>query len=123
MAKWITQNNVYEATYWEYESSLLSRSSNPNSFAAFVSDFGPGRAPASGRGLDDDDHEPECTTTTTTTVPPTTTTTTTVSGNTGNTGNTGGSGNTGNTGNTGSGGSGGPGSGGGEWRRPCRSRT
>jgi hypothetical protein len=42
MAQWITQNQVYEATYWQYNSSLLSSTSNPNSFAAFVQDFGSG---------------------------------------------------------------------------------
>ena len=109
MAKWISQNNVYEATYWEYGSSLLSHNSNPNSFAAFVSDFGPGSG--IGSGSTTTTTSPSGTTTTTTTTPPTTTTTTTVGGNTGNTG---GSGNSGNTGNTGSGGSGGSGSGGSE---------
>lgn len=42
MAQWITQTQVYEATYWQYNSSLLSTRSNPNSFAAFVLDFGSG---------------------------------------------------------------------------------
>jgi hypothetical protein len=42
MAQWITQNEVYEATYWQYNSSLVSTRSNPNSFAAFVQDFGGG---------------------------------------------------------------------------------
>lgn len=42
VAQWISQNHVYEATYWQFNSSYLSSSSNPNSFAAFVHDFGSG---------------------------------------------------------------------------------
>jgi len=63
MAQWIRQNNVVDASYWDYESSRLSTSSNPESFAAFVSDFGPG---ATTGPVD----------TTTTTQPPSDTTTT-----------------------------------------------
>jgi hypothetical protein len=40
MAGWITANNVYEATMWDVGTSLVSRTSNPNSFAAVVHDFG-----------------------------------------------------------------------------------
>ena len=40
VAQWIAQNHVNEASYWQYNSSLLSARSNPNSFAAFVQDFG-----------------------------------------------------------------------------------
>ena len=50
VAQWITQNQVYEATYWQYNSSLLSSRSNPNSFAAFVQDFGSGSGTSSGQG-------------------------------------------------------------------------
>ena len=60
MAKWISQTNVYEATYWEYGSSLLSRSSNPNSsyFTTFRERLRSGFGFRLGRRVDDDDHEP-----------------------------------------------------------------
>jgi hypothetical protein len=77
MAQWITQNNVYEATYWQYNSSLLSTRSNPNSFAAFVQDFG------SGSGSSSTTSSSSTTTTsssTTTTSSSTTTTTSSPSG-------------------------------------------
>lgn len=40
MARWISTNNVYEATMWDVNSSLVSPTSNPNGFAAVVHDFG-----------------------------------------------------------------------------------
>ena len=40
MAQWIHANNVYEATFWQYGSGLLSPASNPGSYAAFLLDFG-----------------------------------------------------------------------------------
>jgi hypothetical protein len=67
MAQWISQNNVVDAGYWDYNSSKLSSSSNPNSYAAFVNDFGAGSS-----------FTPP--TTTTTTASPTTTTTTSPTG-------------------------------------------
>ena len=38
---------MFEATYWQYNSSLLSTRSNPDSFAAFVQDFGSGSGSSS----------------------------------------------------------------------------
>jgi hypothetical protein len=40
MARWITANNVYEATIWDVGTSLVSPTSNSNSFAAVLHDFG-----------------------------------------------------------------------------------
>ncbi len=40
MAQWISQNDVFDATYWDYGSSRLGASTNPKSFAAFAADFG-----------------------------------------------------------------------------------
>ncbi len=40
MAQWINRNNVYETTFWQFNGSLLSPTSNPLSYTAFVSDFG-----------------------------------------------------------------------------------
>jgi hypothetical protein len=40
MAAWIASHNVYEATLWDITASLVSRNSNPNSFAAVAHDFG-----------------------------------------------------------------------------------
>jgi Glycosyl hydrolase family 26 len=42
MAQWIGQNDVVYASYWDYNASRLSNSSNPNSYAAFEADFGAG---------------------------------------------------------------------------------
>ena len=39
MAQWISQHNVLDASYWDYNSSQLSGSSNPNSYTAFKNDF------------------------------------------------------------------------------------
>ena len=64
MAQWIQANDVVEANYWQFGIDALSPSSNPNSYAAFVSDFGGGSPPPT-------------TTTTTSAAPPTSTTTTT----------------------------------------------
>jgi hypothetical protein len=71
MAKWMADNSVYEATYFDFESTALSSNSNPNSYHALIADFGPGGV-AGGPPS-----SPPPTTTTTTTAPPTTTTTTT----------------------------------------------
>ena len=76
VAQWITQNQVYEATYWQYNSSLLSSRSNPNSFAAFVQDFGSGSGTSSGQGS-------------TSTTSPSTTTTTSSSGSSAGSGSSG----------------------------------
>ena len=51
MAQWIQANDVVEANYWQFGIDALSPSSNPNSYAAFVSDFGGGVAAA-----EHDDH-------------------------------------------------------------------
>ena len=67
MAQWISTHNVFDATFWDYGSSLLSTRSNPLSLTAFVADFGTGPA-VSVTGPPPS--------TTTTTVPPTTTSTT-----------------------------------------------
>ena len=45
MAQWIQANGVVEASYWQFGIDALSPSSNPNSYAAFVSDFGVGSPP------------------------------------------------------------------------------
>ena len=42
MANWIASNDVYEASYFDFGSSALSSSSDPNSFHALIADFGPG---------------------------------------------------------------------------------
>ena len=39
MAQWIQANGVVEANYWQFGIDALSPSSNPNSYAAFVSDL------------------------------------------------------------------------------------
>jgi hypothetical protein len=75
MAQWISNHNVYNATFWDYGSSLLSTRSNPLSLAAFVSDFG-GAAVSLPGSTTTTTSPPTTTTTTTTTVPPTTTSTT-----------------------------------------------
>ena len=46
MAQWIRENDVEEATFWDFGSGAISPTSNPNSYAAFVNDFGAG-SPAS----------------------------------------------------------------------------
>jgi hypothetical protein len=71
VSQWMTQNQVYEATYWQYNSSLLSSRSNPNSLAAFVQDFGSGSGSTSSG---------QSTTTTTTSAGTTTSTSSTGSG-------------------------------------------
>jgi len=40
MAGWIAAHDVYEATLWDINSSLVSPTSNPNSLAAVAHDFG-----------------------------------------------------------------------------------
>ena len=65
VAQWIRSHNVYNATFWDYGSSLLNTRSNPLSLAAFVADFGGAAVSLPGPPS-----------TTTTTVPPTTTLTT-----------------------------------------------
>ena len=67
MAQWISTHNVFNATFWDFGSSLLNTSSNPLSLTAFVADFGTGPA-VSLTGPPPS--------TTSTTVPPTTTSTT-----------------------------------------------
>jgi hypothetical protein len=63
IAQWITTNNVFEATYFDFSFSALSATVNPNSYKALATDFG--------------QPPPTTTPTTTTTSPPTTTPTTT----------------------------------------------
>jgi hypothetical protein len=41
MAAWIKTNNVYEATFYDVGQSAVGLTTNPNSFAALVNDFGP----------------------------------------------------------------------------------
>jgi hypothetical protein len=82
MAQWIKQNDVFDATYWDYGSSRLSRSSNPNSYAAFVSDFGAGSTSAGSPPSSTTTTLPVATTTTTTTMATTPTTTRTTVGTT-----------------------------------------
>lgn len=84
MAGWITANNVYEATMWDVSTSLVSPTSNPNSFAAVVHDFGtssPSPAPpiasTSTRPTPAATETPTTTPVTTTTTPTTTPVTTT----------------------------------------------
>jgi Bacterial Ig-like domain (group 3)/Glycosyl hydrolase family 26 len=77
MAQWINQNQVYEANYWQYNSSLLSSRSNPNSFAAFTKDFGSGSGSGTGSGLTGS--APTTSTTTSSSTSTTTSTTTTTS--------------------------------------------
>jgi hypothetical protein len=69
MAKWVAANNVYEATYFDSGSSTLSSSSNPNSYHALISDFGPGGVASGPAGASTG-------TATSNTAPPPTTTTT-----------------------------------------------
>jgi hypothetical protein len=42
MARWIAANSVAHALYFDFGSSALSSSSNPNSYHALLQDFGPG---------------------------------------------------------------------------------
>jgi hypothetical protein len=74
MAQWIRANNVYEATFWQFGSGLLSPASNPNSYAAFLLDFGTPSSTSSGSAS-----SAATTTSTTATTATTTTTTTTTS--------------------------------------------
>jgi hypothetical protein len=82
MAQWIQANGVVEATYWQFGIDALSPTSNPNSYAAFVSDFGGGSPPRT-TTTTTSGSPPTSTTTTTTSVapPPSSTTTTTTTSN------------------------------------------
>jgi outer membrane biosynthesis protein TonB len=62
MANWIATNDVIEATYFDFGSSALSPSSNPNSYHALIADFGPGGVASGPAGASSS--------TTTTTAPP-----------------------------------------------------
>ncbi|HXB38263.1 MAG TPA: glycosyl hydrolase [Acidimicrobiales bacterium] len=80
MANWIAANDVYEATYFDFGSSALSSSSNPNSYHALIADFGPGGVaggPAGASTSTATSAAPAPSTTTTTTSPPAPTPTTT----------------------------------------------
>ena len=80
MAQWISQHNVLDASYWNYNSSQLS-GSKPNSYAAFKSDFGAGSTPTTTTTAPvptTTTSAPDVTTTTTTAPAQTTTTTTPV---------------------------------------------
>ncbi len=76
MAQWLASNHVYEATYFDYESMALSPQQNPNSYNAFLKDFGPGGVAAGSAGSSPTTPAPPPATTTTTAPPPATTTTT-----------------------------------------------
>jgi hypothetical protein len=80
MADWIAANNVYEATYFDFGSSALNSSSNPNSYHALIADFGPSGVaggPAGASTSTATSAAPAPSTTTTTTAPPVPTPTTT----------------------------------------------
>jgi hypothetical protein len=49
MSAWISSHNVFEATFWDYGSSLVSSTSNPNSLAALVDWNRPGRSHHAGQ--------------------------------------------------------------------------
>ena len=51
MAGWIAAHDVHEATYFDSGSSALSPSTNPNSYRAFLADFGPGGVAGGPAGL------------------------------------------------------------------------
>lgn len=76
MAQWINNHNVYNATFWDYGSSLLSTRSNPLSLVAFVADFGGAGVSLPGTTTTTTS-TPSTTSTTSTTIPSTTTTSTT----------------------------------------------
>ena len=76
MAQWLVTNHVAEATYFDYQSSALSSSENPNSYNALIKDFGPGGVASSSTGSSSAAPAPAPTTTTTTPAPAATTTTT-----------------------------------------------
>ena len=40
MAQWISQNNVFEANFWDYGTSSVDNGANPNTAAALAADFG-----------------------------------------------------------------------------------
>jgi hypothetical protein len=73
MAQWFATNHVYEADYFDFDSSALSSSDNPNSYEALLKDFGPGGVASGSTGSSSAAPAP----TTTTTAPPAPTTTTT----------------------------------------------
>jgi hypothetical protein len=50
MAHWIVTNHVAEATYFDFESSALTPSANPNSYKALIKDFGPAGVASSSTG-------------------------------------------------------------------------
>jgi Bacterial Ig-like domain (group 3)/Glycosyl hydrolase family 26 len=100
MAQWINQNNVFDATYWDYGWSRLSPTSNPQSDAAFINDFG--GAPSSSAPLSGGPPATGGSSTTTTTGGSTTTSGPTTAG---------GSSGTGGSGSPGAAGGGGTGSG------------
>ena len=77
MAQWLMTNHVYEASYFDDQSMALSPKQNPNSYNAFVKDFGPGGVASGSSGSAPTSTAPPPTTTTTAPAPPPTTTTTT----------------------------------------------
>ena len=76
MAQWLVTNHVAEATYFDFQSSALSSSENPNSYNALIKDFGPGGVASSSTGSSSTAPAPAPTTTTTAPPPAATTTTT-----------------------------------------------
>ena len=40
MAQWMSQNNVFEANFWDYGTSSVDNGANPNTAAALAADFG-----------------------------------------------------------------------------------
>ena len=79
MAQWLMTNHIYEASYFDAQSMALSSSQNPNSYNAFLKDFGPGgvASGSSGSAPEATSPPPTAPTTSTTAPPPPTTTTTT----------------------------------------------
>lgn len=77
MAQWLVSNHVYEATYFDDQSMALSAQSNPNSYHALISDFGPGGVAGGPSSAPPTASAPPPPPTTTTTTPPPAPTTTT----------------------------------------------
>ena len=76
MAQWLVTNHVAEATYFDFQSSALTSSENPNSYNALIKDFGPGGVASTSTGSSSAAPAPAPTTTTTAPPPAPTTTTT-----------------------------------------------
>jgi len=77
MAQWLATNHVYEASYFDDQSSTLSPQENPNSYNALIKDFGPGGVASGSAGPSPTTPAPAPTTTTTAPAPASSLTTTT----------------------------------------------